>query len=270
MGVDQGPVHRTFAGRLERWTRDAAELRSKVAAVGGLVRTPEETAVRRYHRSTTREVALPHPAVSPRRSEALDQRRREVVTQLMVAMLLTPVLVVIGVAAGPLGLQVATLALLLPLLVLIPHRVRLVRQLDAERQLTMKGGVADAWRDWVTARERVQALDGASRARAAIGANDARMGALVLALARADAVPGHRDPREHADSREWVFRSAAKATALAEAERQLEVATQRQVVAGELQFAPDGDLDELDLALEAARELHRRSDRAPVDSPEHG
>ncbi|WP_110240099.1 hypothetical protein [Nocardioides gilvus] len=260
MAVDPGPGDKTFGRRLERWTRDAAELRSRIASAGGLVRTPEETALRRYQRSTTSEVALPHPSVSPRRYAALNQRHRELSTQLGLAVLLAPVLLIVGVAVGPLAAQFAIWALLLPVVALAAHRGRALRQLDAERHLALRGGLADAWRDWLAARDKVEALDGASQARAAIAANDLRMQALVVALGRADGVPGHQDTKEHAASREWVFRSAAKASALAEAERELEAATQRQVDAGELQFAPDGDLDELDQALEAARQLRREMD----------
>lgn len=236
------------------------QLGSRLSSGGGLARTPEETAVRRYQRSRTKEVALPHPSVSSFRYDALNRRHRELTTQLTVASVLVPILIILGVAVGPLAAQLAIWALLLPALALMAHRAMTLHQLGKERHLTLQGGLADAWKDWVDAREKVEALDGAAQARAAIAANDPRMQTLVLALARADVTPGHRDTQEHAASREWVFRSAAKATALAAAEHELEAAMQRQADAGELQFAPDGHLDELDHALEAARELSRQSD----------
>lgn len=265
MSAERNPAGPTFGRRLERWTRDAAELRSKLSSAGGLVRTPEETAVRRYQRSRTGQVALPHPALSSHSYDALTRRNRELGTQIGLALLLVPALIVAGVAVGPVAAQVAIWSLLLPVVALLAHRAAALRRLSAERHLTLQGGLADAWKDWVDAREKVEALDGAFQARAAIAANEPRMQALVLTLGRADAKPGHKDTKEHAASREWVFRSAAKALALADAERELEAATQRQVDAGELQFAPDGDLDELDHALEAARELSRRSDELSID-----
>ena len=265
MAIDPVPGEKAFGRRLERWSRDAAELGSRLSAGRGLLRTQEQTVVRRYQRSRTKEVTLPHPSVSSYRYAALNRRHGELTTQLTVASVLVPVLIVLGVTVGPFAAQVAIWALLLPALALVAHRAMALQRLSKERHLTLHGGLADAWKDWVDAREKVEALDGAAQARAAVAANDLRMQTLVLALARADATPGHRDTPEHAASREWVFRSAAKASALAAAEHELETATQRQVDAVELQYAPDGDLDQLDHALEAARELSRRSDELSVD-----
>lgn len=266
MAAERNSAAPSFGRRLEQWTRDAVELRSRLSSAGGLARTPEETAVRRYQRSRTGPVNLPHPAVSSHRYSALTRRNREIGTQIGLALVLVPVLLVAGVAVGPLAAQLAIWALLLPLLALASQRALALRKLNAERHLTLQGGLADAWKDWVAARDKVEALDGAFQARAAIAANEPRMQALVLTLARADAKPGHKDTKEHAASREWVFRSAAKATALAAAERELEAATQRQVDAGELKFAPDGHLDELDQALDAAHELSRRADELPIET----
>lgn len=217
--------------------------------------------MRRYEGSTTGTIELPEPSISPRRYEALSQRRRDLHRRLVVtSLLLAPLLVVLGVAVAPVALKVAIWALLVPVAGLLLHDGRTVRRINRERHLSLQGGIADAWSDWLGALHQLESLDNASQARAAMAANEPRMQALVLALARAEARPGHTDTQEHAASRQWVYRSAAKAVALATAERELEATTQRQVDAGELRIAPDGDLSALDQALDTAHELARGVD----------
>src|SRR5690606_10141753 len=106
--------------------------------------------------------------VSSFRYDALNRRHRELTTQLTVASVLVPILIILGVAVGPLAAQLAIWALLLPALALMAHRAMTLHQLGKERHLTLQGGLADAWKDWVDAREKVEALDGAAQARAAI------------------------------------------------------------------------------------------------------
>lgn len=263
MAAEQGAGGKSFGRRLEKWVRDSAELRAFVQSARGLSGTPEELAVRKYRRSSTAEMALPHPNVSQHRYELMTRRHRELSNQLAGALVVLPVLLTLGLLVGPLAAQVTLWALMLPALAVAAHRARELGRLNAERHLPLQGGLADAWKDWVTARETLESLDGAVQARAALGANESRMQSLVLALARAESRPNHRDTEEHAASREWVYRSAAKAIALATAEQELEEATQRQVDAGDLQLAPDGDLDALDQALDAAHELTQGTDEPP-------
>lgn len=266
MAAEQGSGGRSFGRRLEKWVRDSAELRALVVqSARGLAGSPEDLAVRRYHRSGTALVPLPHPNVSPYRYDLLSRRHRELSLQLTVTLALLPALLGLGFVISPLAAQVVTWSLLLPLAALAAQRVAGLRRLDEERHLHLRGGLADAWGDWVKARQVVEGLDNASQARAAIAANEARMQALVLALGRAEAQPHHRDTADHAASREWVYRTAAKAVALARAEKELEEAMQRQVDAGDLQLAPEGDVDALDQALDAARELTRG-----LDEPDQG
>lgn len=177
--------------------------------------------------------------------------------------LVVPLLAALGVVVGPVAVKVAVWALLVPVAGLLFHDSRAIRRINHERHLTLEGGLADAWAAWVTARAELESLDNASQARAAMAANELRMQALVLTLGRAEARPDHQDTEEHAASREWVYRSAAKAVALVTAERELEATTQRQVDAGDLQVAPEGDLGALDHALDTARELTRGMDGRP-------
>lgn len=246
---------RSFGRRLEQWVRDSAELRAMVRW-GRNPATPEEAALARYRRSRTGEVSLPHPGVSAYRYQALGRRQRTLVTRMLVmAGVLAPLLVVLGVVLDPVAAQVAAWVALAPILVLLARDAHELTRTGRERHLSLKGGLADAWSDWVDARDQLEALDGASQARAALGANEARMHTLVLSLGRAEARPDHQDTEEHVASREWVYRSAAKASALAAAEQELEATARRQVDSGELRLAPDGDLDSLDHALDSTRAL---------------
>lgn len=262
MAANRDSRGKPFTRRLEKWARESADLQSLVQSARGLG-TPEETAVRKYRRSSTGDVALPHPNISAYRHDLLTRRQRTLSTHLVVLLLLVPVLAGVGLAVDPLVAKLLIGALLLPVVALAAQRVAALTRLNAERHLTLRGGVADAWRDWVSARHVLESCDGASQARAALAANESRMQALVLVLGRAEAQPNHHDTEEHKSSREWVYRTAAKAVALARAEQELQEATQRQVDAGELSFAPDGDLDALDAALDTARELSRRPDPHP-------
>lgn len=257
MASDQRPEGAGFGRRLEKWVRESADLRAWVDQARGVPVSPETAALRRYQRSRTKDVALPHPALTPRAYDALGDRRRVLVQRVLAASVAVPLLITLGVLLGPALAQVAAWALLLPVIGLLAHDVRALAVLDRERHLTLRGGLADAWSDWVRARATIDALEHASQARAALGVNDARMQHLVLALGRAESRPDHRDTEEHRASRAWVYDTAAKAVALAEAERHLEVTTRLQVDAGELQVAPDGDGDALDHALDAARQIAR-------------
>ncbi|MBE7325189.1 hypothetical protein IEQ44_11035 [Nocardioides sp. Y6] len=259
MAAEHHPQVTAFGRRVEKWVRDSAELRAWLQQTRGLgvPATPEEAALRRYQQSRRKEVALPHPSVTPARYEALQARHREVNRRLALAVLLIPAVVLLAIAVNPMAAQLTVAALVLPLLGLAAHDSRLLSRLTEERHLSLSGGLADAWGDWVRVRTELEALDHASQARAALSINEARMQALVMTLARAEARPGHRDTEEHAASRQWVYRTAAKAVALAEAERELEAATQRHLDAGDLQMAPDGDPAALDDALHATREITR-------------
>ncbi|WP_185995093.1 hypothetical protein [Nocardioides campestrisoli] len=259
MAAEQGSEGRSFGRRLEKWVRDSAELRELWGSVRGTPSSPEEASLRRYRRSTTREVALPHPSISQRRYDALSQRHRELVVRLVLGLMSVPLLLVLGAVVDPVAARVAIWALVVPVIALGVHHGRALARVATERHLTLKGGLADAWGDWVTARDQLDALEGAAQARAALAANEARMQALVLALGRAESHPDHRDTEEHRESREWVFRSAAKALSLATAEKELEAAIRSEVAAGDLGLAPDGDLDALDQALDTARELTGRT-----------
>lgn len=259
MASDHTPSVGNFGRRVEKWVRDSAELRAWMQQARGLgvPATPEEAALRRYHQSRTKEIALPHPSVTPARYEALQARHREVNRRLVLAALLIPVVAVVALVVSPVAAQAAIAALILPLLGLAAHDARALARLTAERHLTLRGGLADAWGDWVRSRAQLEALDNASQARAALGINEARMQALVTTLARAEERPDHRDTEEHAASRQWVYLTAAKAVALAQAEQELEAATQRHLDAGDLRMAPDGDPAALDEALQATREITR-------------
>lgn len=259
MASDHSPSVGNFGRRVEKWVRDSAELRAWMQQARGLgaPATPEEAALRRYHQSRTKEVALPHPSVTPARYDALEARHREVNRRLVLALLLIPLVAVLAIVVSPVAAQVAVAALVLPLVGLVAHDSRALTRLTEERHLSLQGGLADAWGDWVKARARLDVLDHASQARAALGVNEGRMQALVQTLARAEARPDHRDTDEHAASRQWVYRTAAKAVALAQAEQELEEATQRHLDAGDLAMAPDGDPTALDEALQATREITR-------------
>lgn len=259
MSAHQNPPGAAFGRRLEKWVRDSAELRAWLQQTRGLgvPATPEEAALRRYQQSRRKEVALPHPSVTPARYDALQARHREVNRRLTLALLLVPLVALMAIAISPVVAQLAVASLVLPLVGLAAHDARLLARLTEERHLSLSGGLAEAWGDWVRARAQIEALDNASQARAALGVNEARMQALVMTLARAEARPGHRDTPEHAQSRQWVYRTAAKAVALAQAEQELEAATQRHLDAGDLRMAPDGDPAALDEALQATREITR-------------
>ncbi len=243
--------------RLAKWASDSADLRAATAAPGDPDVVPEVAAMARYRRSRTTVVRLPHPMVSARRYDALTRRRSELARRTTLLLLLTPLLVVLGAVLDPLALQVAIWALLLPAAGVAVHHRRVVRAIDRERHVTLRGGLADAWSDWVAARAQLQALDHASQARAALGANEDRMHTLVLALGRADAAPDHRDAEEHAASRAWVYRSAATAGALVAAEQDLELESRRDAATSILEIAPDGDIHTLEHALDTARALAR-------------
>lgn len=261
MTADHEPGVASFARRLERWTHDSAQLQEESALV---LAPTEDATVRRFQRSTTGKTDLPEPSISYRRYEALRQRRRELSRRLRVTLvLIVPLLAVLGMVVGPIISKVAIWALLAPVAGLLLHDSRAIRRIDRARHLTLEGGLADAWKAWATARAELESLDNASQARAAMAANELRMQALVVALGRAESRPGHQDRVEHAASREWVYRSAAKAVALVIAERELEATTQRQIDAGDLQIAPEGDLEALDHALDTARELTRGLEDPP-------
>ena len=261
MTADHESGGSAFGRRIERWTQDSAQLQGTSELVQG---SAEDATVRRYQGSTTGKVSLPEPSISPRRYEALRQRQRDLGRRLVATLvLIVPLLVVLGVVVGPLAVQLAIWALLVPTAGLMIHDGRAIRRINQERHLTLKGGLADAWAAWGDARAELESLDNTSQARAAMAANELRMQSLVLALGQAEARPGHQDTEEYAASREWVYRSAAKAVALAAAERELEVSTQRHVDAGDLQIAPEGDFGALDHALDTARELTHGMDETP-------
>lgn len=259
MASDQYPGVHSFGRRVEKWVRDSAELRAWVQQARGLAlpATPEEAALRRYHQSRTKQIALPHPSVTPARYEALQARHRELNRRLVLTALLIPVVALVAVVISPVAAQVAVATLILPLLGLAVRDSAVRARLTDEGHLTLRGGLADAWGDWVRSRAQLEALDNASQARAALGINEARMQALVTTLARAEERPDHRDTEEHTASRQWVYLTAAKAVALAQAEQELEAATQRHLDAGDLRMAPDGDPAALDDALQATREITR-------------
>ncbi len=253
MTADHESGAETFGRRLERWTDDSAKLQGKSELVHG---STEDATVRRYQGSRTGRIDLPEPSISPRQYEASGQRRRDLSRRLVVTLVLVvPLLAVLGVVVGPMAAQAAVWMMLVPVAGLLFHDSRAIRRIDHQRHLALEGGLADAWAAWVSARAQLELVDNASQARAAMAANDLRMQALVLALGRAEARPDHRDTDEHVASREWVYRSAAKAVALAAAERELEVTNQRQMDVGDLRVAPEGDLEALDHALDAARAI---------------
>src|SRR5690606_10252833 len=105
----------------------------------------------------------------PSRYAALTQRCRELNKQATLMWLLVPAILVLGAVSGPVAVQAGIWALLLPLIALLMHRIKSVRRMNAERHLPLEGGLADAWRDWVAARDKIDSLDGAAQARAALG-----------------------------------------------------------------------------------------------------
>ncbi|WP_110205263.1 hypothetical protein [Nocardioides daejeonensis] len=247
---DPAPGAGAFEQRLERWTRESEALRAGSDAA----LDPEEAALLRYRRSTTGATPLPHPLISPERYDDLTRQQRRAALLMAVLLLLAPVLVVLGLVVDPTALQAAILVLLAPTLVGAAGAGRRIVVLGRRRQVTLRGGLADAWRDWMAARAEVEAIDHAAQARAALGANEPRMESLILALAEVGTRPG-QETDVHTASREWIYRSAAKAVALAAAERQVEAASVRELESTTLQLAPSGDADALDHALRAAREL---------------
>ncbi|MDT0202235.1 hypothetical protein [Nocardioides sp. AE5] len=259
MAADPDPGAGAHDRRVERWTRDSAELRGDTAAV-----SPEEAALRRYQRSRTSRVSLPHPALAHHRAPAWDRRRTVLGARLAISLaLVAPLLVVLGVVVGPLAAKIVLWALLVPTLGLAAHDARALVAGQREHRLVLRGGLADAWSDWVGATGRLEELDGAAQARAAVAVNEDRMRTLVQSLARAEAQPGHQDTPEQATARTWVYRTSAKAVALVAAERELEASARRELMAGEIELAPNGDLDALDLALGTARELTSGADDQP-------
>ena len=252
MPADHEPEGSTFERRREKWAQEAADLR----AAGSFDDSSPEATVRRYERSRTASVALRAPTLSPQRYHALSRRHRALGRRRALLMLLVPVVIVAGVMIDPLVAKVVVWALLVPLVALVLHHTREIARIEQQRHLVLRGGLADAWHDWLAAREELEAVDAAAQARAALGVNEPRMESLVVALAQADAA-GLRDTPEHAESRAWVHATAAKAVALAAAERKLGTVLEGRSAVAELQVAPDGDTDALDQALAAARELGR-------------
>ncbi|MFS3130059.1 hypothetical protein ACLM5J_16785 [Nocardioides sp. Bht2] len=217
MGADDEAAASAHSRRLAKWTRDADDLRAASAPPDDPETAPEVAAMARYRRSRTGVIRLPHPLVSARRYGALTRRRHELNRRSALAVALLPVLIVIGALLDPLAAQVAIWALLVPSAGAVIHYRRKIRAIDAERQITLRGGVADAWSDWLAARTRLEQLDDASQARAQLGASEDRMHALVLTLSTDE---------NHA-ARDWVYRNAAGANALAATEQRLELETVR-------------------------------------------
>lgn len=225
------------ARRLERWSREAAEIRAAGASPDDPDVPLEQAALARYNRSTTRLVRLPHPAVSARRYAALTRRRRELLTRTAVLVALFPVLAVLALVLDPVAAKVAMTVLLLACGAVAVHHLRSASRLESERHVQLRGGVADAWRDWLDARQRLEQLHTATAARAAIGATEDRMRLLVLELSRE---PGAgSDPARH-----WVHRTSANAVALAAAE-------ERRAL------DPGDRADAVRRALDTARELEQ-------------
>lgn len=166
----------------------------------------------RYRRSGTPVVRLPHPLVSERRYAALSERRRELVRRSRLLTALVPVLLVLGAVIDPLAAQAAVGALLLPTAGLAVHDRRAARRLDEQRQVRLRGGAADAWADWLAARDALAALPHATDARASLAVTEDRMHSLVLALADSTSP-------DTSDTREALYRAAATAVALADAAR---------------------------------------------------
>jgi hypothetical protein len=254
-----------FHRRIEQWTRDSAELRA--GSAGALV-APEEAALQRYARSTAPPQPLPHPAISPQRYADLTRERSTIAVRLLVTMLAMPLVVTLAVLVDPLAASIAVGALLLPLAGFALHQTRALTRVERTRHLALRGGLAEAWADWGRARQRLEALGSPSQARAALAANEPRMQAVVLSLAQADNEAGHQDTAEQAEARAWVFGTAAKATALAQAEEDLAATTRRQLDVDELLLAPDGDDTSLDHALDSARALNRGPDHPELEQPD--
>lgn len=259
MAAEQDAGGSAFARRLEKWTRDSADLQSTGAAPN----TPEEAARKRYERSRTRSVALPHPALSPAQYDALGRRRSTVLTRLTVILLAMPVVVTLAVLVGPVAAQVALWALLVPLTGAAAHQSATLARIEQQRHLRLTGGLADAWSDWGSARDHLDELGTPTQARAAIGANEARMQALVVGLSRSG-----DDTAEHQASRAWVYDTAAKAVALAQAERAIAAGAVRELALDDLRLAPDGDTDSLDRALATARALEADDEPPALDGPD--
>ena len=252
------PRRSAFSERREQWSRESAELRDSSRAPG----TSVEATVNGYRRSRTRRAKLPAPALARSTYEALSRRHRSRVVGLSAALIVLPVLLVLALVVDPMVLTIGLLALLLPVGAFAVHQGVSASRLEEQRHVVLRGGLADAWRDWLSARDTLAGLSHASQSYAAVAANEVKMETLVLALGRADADSSHRDSESHAASRAWVFQNAAKAVALVAAEQELDALQRGQAATGELEFTPDGDDDALDQALEAAREL-----RASVEEP---
>lgn len=252
------PRRSAFSERREQWSRESAELRDSSRAPG----TSVEATVTGYRRSRTGRTKLPAPALARSTYDALSRRHRSRVVGLCAALVVLPVLLVLALVVDPVVVTIVLLALLVPVGAFALHQGVSAARLEEQRHLLLRGGLADAWRDWLTARDTLAGLSHASQSYAAVAANEVKMETLVLTLARADADSSHRDSPAHAASRDWVFQNAAKAVALVAAEQELDALQQSHTAAGELDLAPDGDDDALDRALETARAL-----RASVDEP---
>lgn len=262
MAAQQSSGGSGLGGRLEKLVRDSAELRAWAQQVRQPA-TSEASTLRRYRRSRTGEVALPHPALTARHHAVIEQRRQVLMRRMLAASLAVPLVITLGVLLGPAVVQAAVLALLVPLAGLLVHHGRELAVLEKERHLTLRGGLADAWSDWLRATAEIESLEHASQARAALGVNEARMHHLVLALGSAEQQSDHSDTEEHRASRAWVYETAARAVALAAAERELERTTRLEVDADQLRIAPEGDAEALADALEAARALARERGEQP-------
>ena len=97
MASDQRPEGAGFGRRLEKWVRESADLRAWVDQARGVPVSPETAALRRYQRSRTKDVALPHPALTPRAYDALGDRRRVLVQRVLAASVAVPLLITLGV-----------------------------------------------------------------------------------------------------------------------------------------------------------------------------
>lgn len=134
-------------------------------------------------------------------------------------MALTPMLVVLGAVVDPFAVQAALWGLLVPIAGIAVHDRLAVRAIDGQRQVTLRAGVAEAWSDWLAARTALAELPEASDARAALAVQEDRMHTLVLSLAADPTTPG--DPQS--PTHEAIYRHAAAAVALVDAEERLEL-----------------------------------------------
>lgn len=249
MGAPDDESGSAHSRRVAQWARDSAEFRPDADVPDG---DDAAQALMRYRRSRTTVVRLPHPLFPASRHRALDEGRRQLARRVAILLILEPLLVVLAVVVEPLALQLAIGALALVDLGVVVHHRSAVRAIDRERHITLHGGLADAWSDWLVARERLAVLDDASQARAALDVNEDRMRTLVAALGTSAPQP---ETDQFAASEDWVYRSAATAGALVAAEQRLELERRQDVDAGILAVAPDGDLDALQHALDNARAL---------------